>query len=312
MAPHRRCFMLFIIFVVLQEITKAPVIQAWNFIETRSVIYLITKTKIKAGSSTTSNHSDVPFQRVGTDSPSRRQLLMLSLLQPILAGSTGFFLVIHPSLAFARNLPISTGADTSRVGTKSTLLPMVTLRTNIALIQQTIKEQGRNEKLLLNAITKTKTILLLKTSKNTDINDSFIAITTREEDFKRIFDAYSDTISYKQKFLDQNAFLVYYTNGYDGPGRDKLEKDPVNERQTLQFGARNEAWISWENFLSEFDYYYSLPTISRSTSNEYQESIDDMMKYLTATILAVDRYLKLAPIEDVKAVQEINSLKSND
>jgi len=298
--------MLFIILVVLQEITT--VIQAWNFIETRSANYSITKTKIKAGSSTTSNHSDIPFQHVGIDSPSRRQLLLLSLLTPTLAGC------ISPYPAFARNLPVSTGADTSRVGTKSTLLPMVTLRTNIALIRQTVREEGRDGKLPLNAMTKTKTTLLLKTNKSTDINDNPIAITTREEDFKRIFDAYSDTISYKQKFLDQNAFLVYYTNGYDGPGRDKLEKDPVNERQTLQFGARNEAWISWENFLSEFDYYYSIPTISRSTSNENQESIDDMIKYLTDTLLAVDRYLKLAPLEDVEAVQEVSviSLKTNE
>jgi len=29
-----------------------------------------------------------------------------------------------------------------------------------------------------------------------------------ENDFKRIFDSYSTPVSYKQKFLDQNAFLV--------------------------------------------------------------------------------------------------------
>ena len=30
-----------------------------------------------------------------------------------------------------------------------------------------------------------------------------------ENDFKRLFDSYSTPVSYKQKFLDQNAFLVY-------------------------------------------------------------------------------------------------------
>lgn len=33
-------------------------------------------------------------------------------------------------------------------------------------------------------------------------------IPRNERAFKLIFDAYSDPVSYKQKFLDQNAFLV--------------------------------------------------------------------------------------------------------
>jgi len=77
----------------------------------------------------------------------------------------------------------------------------------------------------------------------------------------------------------------------------------VNERQTLQFGARNEAWISLDNFLSELDFYSSTTRNSRSTSNDSQESIDDMIKYLTDTIQAMDRDLDLAPVEDVEAVQ---------
>ena len=77
----------------------------------------------------------------------------------------------------------------------------------------------------------------------------------------------------------------------------------MNERQTLQFGARNEAWISLDNFLSEFDFYSSTTSNSRSTSNDSQESIDDMLKYLTDTIQAMDRDLDLAPVEDVEAVQ---------
>ena len=281
---------------MLQDIPTA--IQAWNLMEARSINSVITRTNtIKATCSTSNQSDEVPFKRDRRiNSSLRRQLLLLSPLSLILPSSP----------AVARNLPVSTGADTSRIGTRSTLLPLVTMRTNIALIRQTLQEQGRNEVIPLDdVIVKTKTALMLKPSKNTDNNNDEGAITipTREEEFKRYFDAYSDQVSYKQKFLDQNAFLVYYTNGFDGPGRDKLEKDPVNERQTLQFGARNEAWISLDNFLSEFDFYSTTTSTSRSTSNDSQESIDDMIKYLSDTIQAMDRYLNLAPVEDVEAVQ---------
>ena len=103
--------------------------------------------------------------------------------------------------------------------------------------------------------------------------------------FKQLFDAYSDPVSYKQKFLDQNAFLVYYTKGFDGPGRPNIE-DASDERQTLQFGARNESWINWESFLVELKYI--------------DDSDNDSLKYLLDTIKSVDSYLKLAPPQDVE------------
>ena len=93
---------------------------------------------------------------------------------------------------------------------------------------------------------------------------------------------------------------MYYTNGYDGPGRDSLEKDPVNERQTLQFGARNEAWIGWDDFLAEWEYYSS----SSHSSDDAEESFSEMMKCLSNTIEAVDRYLRLSPPQDLEAVQQ--------
>jgi hypothetical protein len=111
---------------------------------------------------------------------------------------------------------------------------------------------------------------------------------TEEEDFKRIFDAYSDPVSYKQKFLDQNAFLVYYTKGFDGPGRPNIEDD-INERQTIQFGTRNEAWINWQNVLVELKFV--------------EDEDNECLKYLTNTIRSVDTYLKLAPQQDLKEAQ---------
>ena len=49
-----------------------------------------------------------------------------------------------------------------------------------------------------------------------------------EKDFKKLFDEHSEGISYKQQFLDQNAFLVYYTKGFDGPGRPSIEEEDSN------------------------------------------------------------------------------------
>jgi hypothetical protein len=67
--------------------------------------------------------------------------------------------------------------DTSRVGTRPTLLPLVTMRKNIALIRQTLQKQGRNEVIPLDDVMiKTKTALMLKSSKNTDNNNDDSAI----------------------------------------------------------------------------------------------------------------------------------------
>lgn len=208
------------------------------------------------------------------------------------------------SEAFARNMPVSNGADTSNVGTVTALIPIVKLRADLDSLQQNLKaEYKRNLDGPLDVMSKGKTSISF-TKCDSSTGRMSATIPTEEKDFKKIFDAYSDQVSYKQKFLDQNAFLVYYTNGYDGPGRDNLEKDPVNERQTLQFGARNEAWIGWDDFLAEWEYYSS--SSSRTNTNDAEESFSEMMKYLTNTIQAVDRYLKLSPPQDLKAVQQGN------
>lgn len=231
---------------------------------------------------------------------SRRQLFALI---PSTIGLSLGLLVPPTSPALARNIPVSNGADTSKVGTVSALLPIIMLRTNLSSLRQSLKEQ-RSEKgdRPSDTIAKTKAALIFtKSGGNIERSSASATIPIMEADFKRIFDSYSDQVSYKQKFLDQNAFLVYYTNGYDGPGRDSLEKDPVNERQTLQFGTRNEAWISWDDFLAEWQYF----SRSGSTSSDYTEDdFLDMIQYLSNTIQAVDRYLKLSPPEDLQAAEQ--------
>ena len=254
--PSNLCILLFILFCTRPRLVS---VQAWNF--ERAL-------------------------HVGKANASRRQFI---------SSIPASLIFSWPIPVLARNMPLSNGADTSKSGTVTALLPIVKLRSDLDSLLQTLKKEYKNHD-GGTSITKTKTA----------ISFSNCEIPTQEKAFKRTFDAYSDQVSYKQKFLDQNAFLVYYTNGYDGPGRDSLEKDPVNERQTLQFGARNEAWISWDDFLAEWE-YYSSSSGRKSGSDDIEDSFSEMVKYLSNTINAVDGYLRLSPPQDLEAAQQEKS-----
>jgi hypothetical protein len=84
---------------------------------------------------------------------------------------------------------------------------------------------------------------------------------------------------------------VYYTKGFDGPGRPSIESDlPV--KQTLQYGARNDAWIAWNDFLVEMEYQRNTP----------QESdAKELLKLIRQSVDAVDKYLQ---VSEVKLEQE--------
>lgn len=190
------------------------------------------------------------------NAPSRRMALSRILKVPFILGSAN----LVPDVAWARNLPVSTGAPSDECGTLEALIP-------IARIRQSLDGP----------------VLALP-----------YAIPREEQTFKRLFDAYSDPVSYKQKFMDQNAFLVYYTRGFDGPNRPSIE-DGLPEKQMLQYGARNEAWIAWEELQVEMDFQRSHP-----------EDDNDVDKWLEKLIAAMDAYLQLAPPDDVhQAMQSI-------
>jgi len=204
----------------------------------------------------------------GTDSqPSKsRRKFVQSMMGAIIGFSTS------ASFATARNLPLTTGADTSNTGTVSTLIPIVCLQQSLDNLQTELRNK-----------------------KPQEITLPSMSIAPREEvSFKRILDAYSDPVSYKQKFVDQNAFLVYYSKGFDGPGRANIEDDlPV--KQTLQYGSRNDAWVAWDDFLVEWDF-----ALKDSEANNKE----DLQQALQRTLKALDAYLSLTPTEDL---QQANS-----
>ena len=115
----------------------------------------------------------------------RRTLLISTLQAPLIAASV-------PS-ASAANLPQNTGADLSKTGTIDTLIPIVAMKQSLESINSHLMDKS-------GKLSPDDCRSALKSLQQNIPRD--------ENEFKRIFDSYSTPVSYKQKFLDQNAFLV--------------------------------------------------------------------------------------------------------
>jgi hypothetical protein len=196
-------------------------------------------------------------------------------------SATALGVVSMPSTVLARNLPESTGADLSQTGSIDMLIPILRVRSGLSSAQEIVSRQSRDNFLSVECLQ--------------ELEKEFKFIPKTERDFKRLFDQYSDPVSYKQKFLDQNAFLVYYSRGFDGPNRPNIENN-LPETQTLQFGSRNEAWVAWESLQAELDFAIKSPKDS---------SIHEIMVLIGTTLEAVDAYVALAPPDDVKAATRL-------
>ena len=121
-----------------------------------------------------------------------------------------------------------------------------------------------------------------------------------ERDFKRLFDEYSEGISYKQQYRDKNAFLVYYTQGFDGAGRPSIEtEDAAEVKQKAQFGARNEAWLGVDDARAEARYLLEHPP-PPGDEGELKELKEALRRAQAATA----SYLALAPDDQVRAARE--------
>jgi hypothetical protein len=177
--------------------------------------------------------------------------------------------------ASAANIPVSMGADLSRTATVETLVPIV-----------------RMEKALITA----KSDLLAEAQANSftpatikSVSKTIACIPTDQTLFKRAFDEYSDPVSYKQKFMDQNAFLVYYSKGFDGPDRPAMgtSQDSV-PRQTLQYGARNDAANAMSDLFDELSFF-----------EDGKSELADVTAPLERAISSFEAYLSYAPVADV-------------
>ncbi len=196
------------------------------------------------------------------------------------------FSLLLPSTSTAANLPENTGADLSRTGSIETLIPIIKMQQSLLAAKTKLFETNDGSSLVSAQECK----IILKSL--------LTAIPREEKAFKRMFDSYSTPVSYKQKFLDQNAFLVYYTKGFDGPGRPNIEsgEDGSNNVQTMQYGARNDAWTAVDNLFVELEF---------NISNEGKERMDDMsnredlLMFASKALGAISDYLHFAPEADV-------------
>ena len=117
----------------------------------------------------------------------RRELFTKTLSAPVFIATS----------ASAANLPQSTGADLSKTGSIDTLVPIVAMKQGLESVKSQLVSKSAEAKILPEDCQAILKRLLLQS-----------CIPRNENDFKKIFDAYSTKVSYKQKFLDQNAFLV--------------------------------------------------------------------------------------------------------
>lgn len=198
------------------------------------------------------------------------------------------------TVAHARNLPESTGSiDTSKVGTIEALIPIVELQQSLQQLQIQLEECKRSKD-IENVIAIEKDYVQIKSLG--------YSIPSNENTFKKIFDIYSTPVSYKQKFVDQNAFLVYYTKGFDGPNRPNIEST-ISDQQSLQYGNRNDAWVSFDEFLIEIQFLFK-DNNKDFTVDSSSAIKEDILPPLMKTIRAIDSYLQLAPSKDVQQAQQ--------
>ena len=175
-----------------------------------------------------------------------------------------------PGLAVGANLPSDNGAKGDQRGTVAALVPIVRVASGIAQASRAVHA-----------------------GKLQDAQKALDAIPATEKPFKRLFDEYSEPVSYKQKYKDSNAFVVYYTQGFDGAGRPSIEApDAKEERQTRQYGYRNDAWAAVDDARAEVKYCIE----EKAETTE----LSSMLKRASA---ALDGYLSLAPSTDVAAAR---------
>ena len=120
--------------------------------------------------------------------------ISIALLGGLGGGVGGGSSMLFVPNAIARNLPISNGAKSDRRGSLEALQKIASIKASISNAKAVLSPSP-------NSLTSSQ---LDQCEKELD------AVVSKEEKvFKKAFDEYSQGISYKQEYLDKNAFLVY-------------------------------------------------------------------------------------------------------
>jgi len=254
----------------------------------------------RKGSSLLKHHSKLQLNGEERHQLNSRRSLLQKTAASIITSTmtttttTGAVLTSNPQSAWCRNLPEGTGADLSSTGTITKLIPLLRMKLVLTNVQ--------SELLQISSLS----------SQLEDISRTITKeIPNNEKQFKKLFDEYSVPVSYKQKYMDSNAFLIYYTNGFDGIGRDSIEKDLKEDsdstisKQTLQYGARNDVWNAFDEFMVELQF---ITAEIKAGGGDGDGSVRDLLDLLNKVIRNLETYLLLAPSEDIKeALMQLNN-----
>jgi hypothetical protein len=184
--------------------------------------------------------------------------------------------VLQPLPVLARSLPESNGASGAYRGQPKSLAPILKMRN---AINAALAEAPQD---------------LSKCSQ------ALSSLPSKETEFMKLFDEHSEGISYKQVFTDQNAFLVYYTGGFDGPNRPSIEADDETSlKEKLQFGARNDAWVQVDEARSEVQY------LLEQAAKGVNEDRSDLKAALQKAAKAFNDYVALDSPDIVKQAEQM-------
>ncbi len=236
------------------------------------------------------------------EASNRRDFIQKTAAVMTTAAAAGAVLTHNPQRAWCRNLPESTGADLSSTGTVAKLIPLLRMKLALTTIQSELSSSKSN-----SDSNSKQSKLQLQQGQLEEISKTIKKeIPINEKQFKKIFDEYSTPVSYKQKYMDSNAFLIYYTNGFDGVGRDSIEKDLKEDsttisKQTLQYGARNDVWNAFDEFMVELQFINA--EVKAGGDGYIGEYDNDLLDLLDKVVDNFDAYLRLAPSEDIERAQ---------
>lgn len=96
----------------------------------------------------------------------------------------------------------------------------------------------------------------------------------------------------------RGLLCIDYTKGFDGPGRPNIEDD-ANAIQTLQYGARNDAWLNMDDLFVELEF--------GQKSSDSELVVGELTSLVQKVTQALDAYLSLAPAADVEQASVIES-----